>query len=151
MSTYTSMALFTFCRTRFCKSTKSCSRLLSNMQRPVASLDQSVEEDGCPSEKVAKNPGATSRGAVRLPTELRKAVDKIIADQSPAVLMREALKLRHHLDNKKPPLSQEEIESIRAVCENKLNMEKPPPGNKLLSALLPHIYSSLLTLQTQLT
>lgn len=124
------MALFTFCRTKLCKGNQSFSRLLSSVQRPLASLDQSVEEDGCSQNGVDKNPGATSRGAVRLPVELRKAVDKIIADKSPRVLLREAKKLKHHLDNKKPPLSHEEKESIQTECEIKFNREKPPPGKK---------------------
>lgn len=124
------MALFTFCRSRFCKSSNTYARLLSSLQRPVASLDKSIEKDADSetSSKQLKNPGATSRGIIRLPAELRRAIDKLIGGQSPAVLLREAQKLRNHLNYKKPPLSQEEVANIRAQAEDKLNREKPPPG-----------------------
>lgn len=132
------MALFTFSKVRSFRCSSSLSRLLSSLQRPVASLHQTVEEDlrSTPAITQFKNPGATSCGVVRLPADLRKAIHKIIADKSPAVLLREAHKLKNHLDNKKPPLDQQEINNIKAECEERFNREKPPPGNQIISLLV---------------
>ena len=136
-SCQSSMALFTFSKFHQLKclsSSKSVtsqliSRWLSTANRPVAILEEQVEENLSKNEiSVKKHPGVFNRGVVRLPDELKMAVDRVIADKSADNLVENGRELNNHIIYKKPPLSQEQLNQLKLECQEKVVSSNPIPS-----------------------
>ena len=103
---------------------------MSTSYRPLASLDQQVEErlNEPDSEiKVRRHPGVFNRGIVQLPDQLKEAVDNIITDKSVASLYNHAKELNYHLIYKKPPVSAEDLNSLKKTCREEVEKDFPIP------------------------
>ena len=120
---------------------------MSTANRPIAVLDDSVEEAINKGQQVSKkHAGIFNRGIVRLPDKLKEAVDRIITDQTDGQLLEAAKKLNNHIAFKKPPLTAEEIENLKKECQRKVVNDNPVPGMKQQYPVVLHNYSIYLTL-----
>lgn len=108
---------------------KQCHRWMSTANRPIAALDTKVEEGINKGDvETRRHAGVYNRGIVRLPDELKEAVDRIIADRSSGQLKEGAYKLNNHIAFKKPPMTAEELEQLKVDCQKKVAEENPIPG-----------------------
>ena len=109
---------------------KETVRWMSTSYRPLAALDQQVEESLKESNsqvKTRRHPGVFNRDIVRLPDQLKEAIDKIIADKSVTALYQSAKELNNHLVFKKPPMRPEDLNNLKLSCREKIDESSPLP------------------------
>lgn len=82
-----------------------------------------------------------NRSIVRLPDQLKEAIDNIIADKSVAALYQSAKELNNHLVFKKPPMRAEDLNVLKLTCKEEVDKCSPLPIGTLLFLLLQyHFY-----------
>ena len=118
------MALINFKRTFFRLDQRVCLiRWMSTPFRPKVVLDQQLKEqltDSSLNAKARRHPGIVHLKTVRLPDSFYDAVNKVVTDRSLKDLTRRASELNNHLVFKKPPLTDEDLEQVRAAVNRKV-------------------------------
>jgi hypothetical protein len=75
-----------------------------------------------------KHLGVFSHSTVKLPEQLKKAVDKILSSCTDTNLSQNAEILKNHLIFKKPPLTETKLQEIKVRFTEKLSAAHPSPG-----------------------
>jgi len=101
-------------------SSKYLNSSLSTSSRPIAKFDVSSDKDSdiqTPElNPKVKHLGVFNHSTVKLPEQLKKAIDKILSSCSDSNLARNAEILENHLIFKKPPLTETKLQEIKVKC-----------------------------------
>ncbi|XP_046655663.1 methyltransferase-like protein 17, mitochondrial [Daphnia pulicaria] len=125
-------------QSRIYVSSKNFNSSFSTSSRPIAKFDVSNGKDS-DSQTSELNPkgkhlGVFSHSTVKLPEQLKKAVDKILSSCTDTNLSQNAEILKNHLIFKKPPLTETKLQEIKVRFTEKLSAAHPSPDILFLSA-----------------
>jgi hypothetical protein len=108
-------------------SNKFLNSSFSSSSRPIAKFDKDIETLRLNPQ--VKHLGVFNHSAVKLPEQLKKAIEKILISCPDASLTQNAEILNNHLIFKKPPLTETKLNEIKVTCTEKVS--HPFPGKSI--------------------